>query len=505
MSVLTAGGCSAPPDVPPGYITVAITSSPNNLDPRIGTDEVSQKIHQLLYASLVHIDDHLRPVPALAASIQQPDPLTYLVRIRQGVRFHDGRLLTARDVAYTFQSFLDPHFVSGRKGAYRLLESVAEVDPLTVRFRLKEPFGSFLVNLEMGIVPAPAAGQDPTSLALAPIGAGPYRFVKAAADDRVVLEAAPGYVDGPPRNAGIVLKVVPDDTMRGLELRKGTVDLVVNDLAPDIVHQLAHDPRLQSVRAPGTDYAYIGLNLRDPILRDVRVRRALAMAIDRRAIVDHLRRGLAQTATGILPPASWAFEPEAVDLPHDPQEARQLLDQAGYPDPDGDGPRPRFALTLKVSSAEFYRLQAAVIQQDLRRVGVGVDIRSQEFATLYADVLGGRFQLYSMVWVGVTDPDMLRRVFHSGQVPPYGFNRVFFSDSRVDALIDAATRSGDVGERRRLYGSAQKLIAEAVPYISLWHRTNVVVARADLEGLALSPIADFRFLRHVRRVVPPDQ
>ncbi len=176
--------------------------------------------------------------------------------------------------------------------------------------------------------------------------------------------------------------------MRGLELRKGTVDIVLNDVAPDIVYQLEKDPHLQIVETPGVDYQYVGVNLRDPILEDVRVRQALAYAIDRHAIVDYLRRGLAGVSTGILPPLSWAYAPDSFVFPHDPAKARALLDEAGYPDPDGDGPRPRLTLTLKTTNTEFNRLQSAFVQQNLRDIGVELDVRTYEFATLYADVLG---------------------------------------------------------------------------------------------------------------------
>ena len=201
-----------------------------------------------------------------------------------------------------------------------------------------------------------------------------------------------------------MLKVVPDEIMRALELRKGTVDLVVNDLSPDVVHQLATDKAMAIAESPGTDYAYVGFNMRDPVLRDRRVRHAIGYAIDRQAIVDHLRRGLASPAVGILPPVSWAFEPNVFQFTHDVAKARALLDEAGYPDPDGDGPAPRLRLTLKVSTNEFIRLQAAVIQQDLKQVGIELDVRSYEFATLYADVLKGNFQLFTLQWVGRVGP-----------------------------------------------------------------------------------------------------
>jgi peptide/nickel transport system substrate-binding protein len=287
--------------------------------------------------------------------------------------------------------------------------------------------------------------------------------------------------------------------MRGLERRKGTVDLIVNDLAPDIVHQLRQDGSSAVIESPGTDYQYLGFNMRDPILRDRRVRHAIGYAIDRDAIIRYLRRGLATPAVGILPPVCWAFEPDVFTFTHDPARARQLLDEAGYRDPDGNGPQPRLTLSLKTSSAEFTRLQAAVIQEDLRDVGIALDLRSYEFATLYEDVQKGNFQMFTLQWVGVTDPDMLRRVFYSRQVPPAGLNRGHFSNPEVDRLIDAATVSLDDSERRRLYGEAQRLIAYESPYISLWYKVNVAVADPRLRHVDVNPAGNFMFLRGVCR------
>ncbi len=357
-----AAGCTKPVDIPPGFITVALVSSPNNLDPRVGTDEVSQRVHQLIFDPLFAIDHQLRVVPWLADGWEMPDSRTYLVRLRHGVPFHDGRELTSADVVYTFSTLIDPAFLSPRKGAYRMVEAVRARDRYTVEFRLKEPFGSFPVNLVMGIVPAGWNGKTP------PVGTGPYRFVSAAADERVVLAAFPGYYRGAPKNAGVLLRVIPDDVMRGLELRRGSVDLLVNDLAPDIVHQLASEGRLQVVKSEGTDYAYLGFNLRDPVLADRRVRQAIGFAIDRASIITYLRRGLAIPALGVLPPASWAFNPDVFSFRYDPARAGALLDEAGYPATGPGGVRIR--LSLKVSSSEFNRLQSAVIQQDLRQVGI---------------------------------------------------------------------------------------------------------------------------------------
>ncbi|AMY10313.1 Oligopeptide-binding protein AppA precursor [Luteitalea pratensis] len=475
-------------------VIVGIAVGPTNLDPRVGSDEASQRVHQLLYASLVRLDDQLQVVPELAERLEARDTTTFVAHMRAGVRFHDGSALDAEDVAYTFRSFLDKAFLSPRKGAYAQLASVDVEDARTVVFHLKEPFASFPVNLVMGIVPAGTPAGAP-----AHVGAGPYRFVRMQSDDRVELAPYAGYFEGAPSNAGVILRVIPDDTMRGLELRTGAIDLVINDLAPDIVRTLQREDRMQVVTAPGLDYAYIGMNLRDPLLKDVRVRRALGLAVNSAAIIEHLRRGLAVPATGIIPAMSWANADDLQPTPYDPEEAGRLLDAAGYPDPDGAGPAPRLRLTLKTSTAEFVRLQAAVIQQDLARIGVAVDVRTHEFATLYADVLKGRFQLFTLQWVGVSDPDMLRRVFHSSQMPPAGFNRGFFSDPEVDALIERATTTADLTLRRAQYIDVQHRLFAAAPYVSLWTKVNVAVAQPWVSGVHLTPQASFTTLRNVTK------
>jgi peptide/nickel transport system substrate-binding protein len=475
-------------------IVVAMTNSAVNLDPRVGADEASQKAHQLLFNALVKIDATLKVVPELAESLVRTDDLTYVAKLKHGVRFHDGAELTAKDVAYTFGSFLDPAF-HGRSGAYTNLKGVEVVDPYTVAFHLKTPSASFPINLVMGIVKDGSGAVNARS----PIGTGPYKLQFFKPDDRIVLTRFDGYFDGPAKNSGIVLKVVPDDTMRGLELRKGAVDLVVNDVAPDIVWQMQREGKLGIATGPGTDYAYVGLNLKDPMLQRIEVRKAIGYAIDRDAIVKYLRRGFASTAVGILPPMSWAFQRQVFDFRYDPAEAIRLLDAAGLTDPDGAGPRPRFTLTLKTSTSEMYRIQAAAIQQDLARVGIAVEVRSQEFATLLGDVVKGNFQMYTAQFVGVTDPDMLRRVFHSGQAPPNGLNRAHYRNVDVDRLIEEASAMSDDGQRRMLYQQAQTAIASDVPVVSLWYKTNVAVFQPDIHGVRLSPIADFTFLKDVFR------
>jgi peptide/nickel transport system substrate-binding protein len=244
-----ACGASAPPPSDAAFVKVIIRASPVSFDPRVSTDESSQRVHQLVYSHLMTLDDQLRVAPGLAARLDHPDPLTYIAHLRSGVKFHDGHELTSRDVVYTFGSFLDPDFVSARKDAYRMVESIKALDDYTVEFSLKEPFGSFPIYLVMPVVPD-GAGE---SLRTFPIGTGPYRFVRYVIDEQVDLTAYEGYWDGLPQNVGVVLRIIPDETMRGLELRNGTADLTINDVSPDIAYQLEKEG-LTIVQAQGVDY-----------------------------------------------------------------------------------------------------------------------------------------------------------------------------------------------------------------------------------------------------------
>jgi peptide/nickel transport system substrate-binding protein len=244
--------------------------------------------------------------------------------------------------------------------------------------------------------------------------------------------------------------------------------------------------------------------MRDPVVSDRRIRHAIGYATNRGAIVKYLRRDLANLATGLLPPQAWAYDADVFQFTYDPAKAKQLLDEAGYRDPDGDGPLPRLRLSLKISTNEEVRLQSTVIQQDLRRVGIDLDLRSYEFATVFADILKGNFQIMSLQWVGgaVIDPDILRRVFHSSQVPPSGFNRGYYRNADVDQLLDRAGAALDEPERKALYTAAQRIIAADAVYIPIWNRVNVAVAQKNLAGVHLSPSIDFSMLKDVRRVSP---
>ena len=496
LLALNACRSSSPPQ---RVLRIGMESAPLHLDPRFALDAASYRVIQLLYNGLVRLDAHGRAVPDLAVSWEMPTPTTYVFHLRRGVRFHDGTPLTAADVYYTFTSLLDPALKSPKRASFAHIRAVEVLSDDTVRFVLSQPFAPFLAdNMTLGIVPRPRSNAAPHSLDRHPIGTGPFAFVKWEANEAIHLRAHTGYFAGKPGLDGIVLRIIPDAMVRLFELQKGTLDMLQNALPPDLLASLHGDTRFRILQAPGTNFTYLGLNCRDPILRHVKVRRALAHAIDRNALIQHVLRGMARPAVGILPAGHWAYEPHVPRYDYDPQRAARLLDEAGFPDPDGAGPKPRFRLLYKTSQNEVGRRLAEVIQEFLRHVGIAVDIRSYEWGTFFADIRAGNFQVYALTWVGVTDPDIFYYVLHSRSVPPAGANRGHYSNARLDALLEQARSTTDTEQRRRLYSEAQKIVAAELPYIPLWHQTNVAVLRTTFAGYRLLPSGDFRALQSVR-------
>ncbi len=481
--------CSNKPD--PNTLVMLIESSPTNLDPRIGVDAQSERIDNLIFDDLLSRGDNLDVAPGLAERWEIPNPLTYIFRLHHGVKFHDGRPLTSRDVKWTFDSLLQGKVRSTKAAVYRFVDHIETPDDYTVTFHMKEPSATLLWNLSDGAIGVVPYGSG-TEVTTHPIGSGPFKFVAAETDKEVILERNDDYWGDKPKLARVRFAVVPDATTRALELRKGSADAAINALTPDTVLTLERDPTLAVERAPGTVLAYLGFNLRDPTLNDVRVRQAIAYALDRRPMIEYLWRGAAQPARSILPPQSWAYNGNVPPYDHDPDKARALLNTAGYPAVNG----VRFHITMKTSTDENTRLMVAVMQQQLREVGIVLDIRSFEFATFFADVTHGAFQLYGLRWIGGNeDPDIFEYAFHSAKFPPNGANRGYYSNQKVDALIDQARREVAPSSRKLIYAEVQRILAEEVPSINLWYLDNVLVHNKRVRNLKLNPAGNYDFLR----------
>ena len=475
----------------PTALTFLIESSPTNLDPRFATDSQSQRIDGLLFSSLLERDDRMNLHGDLAESWDIGDPLTYVFHLRRGVRFHDGRALTSADVKATFDFILNPANKSPKRGAFRLVASIEAPDDVTVIFHLSEPYASFPINLirpAVGIVPA-NYGAD---FAHHPVGSGPFRFVQQSQDEEVVVERNPGFFRGAPQLARVRFRVVPDAVVRALELRKGSADIEMSSLSPDSIPVLARQPDLEVTDRSGTNFNYLGLNLEDALLSRRELRQALGFATDLESLIRYLLHGQAKIATGALPPDHWAAEPNVARYGYDPARAEQLLDAAGFPRKQGG---VRVHLTLKCSTEEQARLIGAALQEQWRRVGIELELRPLELATLFSDVAKGNFQMTYQRWFGAnTDPDFFEFAFSSRRFPPDGANRGHYRNPRVDALTDQIRVEMNQEKRKGLCSEVQKILAEDLPYLPFWFNDVVSVHRRSLGKLSLSSTGDYNFL-----------
>jgi peptide/nickel transport system substrate-binding protein len=481
--LLLLAGCAQKLPVDEGILVIALPGAPVSLDPRLATDAYGEQLLQMTHASLVRPDAAGNPTPDLAERWESQGPLEHVFRLRPGLRFHDGRPLTSADVRYTFEWIRDPANRSPHRALYRHVAGIGTPDARTVVFRLSEPFAPFFSSVARGIVPAGSAAGGYTP----PVGAGPYRIADVSQDGYAALSAFEGHYAGAPPIRDVTVKFVPDSNVRFLELKAGSVNFALNGVDPDLLPEAEKTGRLVVEEAPGGNVTYLGFNLRDRALSDRRVRRAIAMAIDREAIVRTLWKGRADLVESILPPGSWAADDGIAPVRFDPAGARSLLDEAGYRDPDGDGPLPRLRLTYKTSQNEQRRRVAAAFQEQLRQAGIAVTVHSLEWGTFFSDIRKGSFQLYGLTWVGIADPDIYQHAFHSGSVPPDGANRGGYSNPEVDRLTAAARRETSRDRRKEMYLRVQRILARDLPVFPLWANRNILVRDRRISGFIMTP------------------
>ncbi len=490
LSLLPGVLACGPPDRKADLI-VAVEQEPASLDPRVGSDVAADRAFRLLYRGLFAVGPDFSPQADLAKTWSYETPRRLRIVLKAGVRFSDGRPLRARDAVFTIRSILRDQPPSFRKGDLDCIESVEAQDDLTLVLSLKEPRAALLSALNLGILPEGTEVEG-----FVPVGCGPYRLRSWDHGQWLLFEANP-YASPAPSSPTLAFKVIPDPVVRSLEMRRGSVDLVVNDLPPDALARFeALGYRLW--RTPGANFAYVGFNCARPPLDRAEVRRALSFSLDRPSIIRHILRGYAREAAGLLPPEHWASASLAPPV-RDPAAAEALLEEAGFPrGPDG----VRFRMTYKTSDNKISRQIASVIAENLREVGVLCETQWLEWGTFYGDVKHGDFDAFGLTWVGVTDPDGLRLRYATWAVPPAGFNRGRYSNPELDGLLAAGSKEMDPLLRRPLYVRAQEILAHEVPAAPLWHPDTVCVAQRGVEGVALPSDGNFSFLARVRRRPP---
>jgi len=493
--------------VPDDEVVVLLEQPPVSIDPRFCIQASDFKVSRMVYAPLVSTDTQtLEAKMELAESVVSVGN-DWEITLRDA-RFSDGKPVTTDDVAYTFEALLDP---SAGGAAARIRRSLINAgferfeihDAKHMTAHLSHAHAPFITDLNVGLMERPPAGTPKDAT---PRGAGAYLF-EARHGETWILQRNPYYYGGAPAIMHLVFKTIRDDNSRLLALVGGSADLTQNTISPLLIDAVAEQPRLVVDTEPSSVYSYLLLNNDDPILKDVRVRRAIAYAIDRATLIHSKLHDRAILATGMLPTFHWAYEKDVDHYGFDPGKAKRLLDEAGYPDPDGDGPLPRFTIIYKTSSNKLRMAVATVIADMLRQVGIGVDLRVYEFATLFADLKKGNFQMSLMQIPEISEPDLYINFFASTRVPTRdnldaGGNRERYRNPEIDRLITEGRRTLDRDGRKRVYAEVQKILARDVPVVSLWHENNIVARRKRVGGFVLLPTAQLSGLDKTFKTSP---
>ena len=497
-------------------MVIGFLGDATSLNPIVATDGQSYIAEWPMFDSLVELDQSLNVRPLLAESWEvSRDGLTYTFKLKKGVRWHDGKPFTARDVAFTFYSVLDPKVTTPHRAYFDALVGFPELtnkdnpkrpeelaqkpievlDDHTVRFHLRYPYGAFLavlVNPRAGIVPEHLLkGTDLNTAEFnrKPVGTGPFRFVEWRRGDRLVMEANPQYHGGRPALDRLIYRVIPDAVVLLQELRAGGVDFIENPPLTEVA-RLKQTPGLQVLVADNTSYTYLGYRQDLAPFDDLRVRRAFYHAIDTGTLVRQVLQGYAVVATGQFPPSSWAFDASVKAYPYDPARAKALLAEAGWkPGADGilvkDGKRLSFSLRHDQAN-QSVKDTAVVLQEYLKNVGAEARLEALDWPTFVKKLFASDFEAIVVAWTNFHDPDPFAyTIWHSSQWK--GRNFAHYKNAKVDEAIEAARRAGTQAERKRNYAEFSKLLMADAPYVFLYFPQQVYVTRQAYEGFVPIP------------------
>ena len=490
---------------------IALSDNLKTIDP-IGSpsvDAASERVRTLMFNSLVKKDEKFDYVPELASNIQRSeDGLSFTFALRDGVTFHDGRPFTSADAKYTLDTVLASTFAKAASffegsGANRkaYIKSVEAPDTHTLVIHLNNPWTGLLPNLvPISIIPKDSYESEKTH----PLGTGPFKFKSYDQSQQVVeMEVNPNYWDSTSQIPAVRVRVISDSNAMQAELRSGRVDIapLPTSLSPDAIKALASDPNLNVAQFPGSNLNLLTFNTSSPPLDNVKVRQAIAYAIDRESMIRDLVLGQGQIAHSILPEASWAYTPGQT-YHYDPAMAKKLLDEAGFRDPDGDGPQMRWAtpLMFRISgSSAAARQYAGVIQNYLKSVGVPVSIETSELNVLLDSLRRGQFQMTYGQWVGGNqDPIFYRDLFASSEIPTEtraARNRSRYSNPELDKILAEAANTYDHATAAPLYAKAQEIISRDVPVFPLWYQANMVIAKKSVGNIHVNASGDWGFVK----------
>lgn len=484
---------------------VGIETYPEQLDPRLGRDIMSSKIKKLIFPGLLMRDDSQRLKPHLATKIDVEAGLRYDFTLRADILFHNGHKMTSADVKATFDSILDPALNSPYARSFALIDRIDAPTSTRVVITLKKPSPSFATDLVVGILPAEQAlayrrGETIPQDEL--IGAGPFKLIRGGlGESQITLKRFDADFEGFSGSKRLEFHVLQDATLRALELLKGRIDLVQNALPAAIVPLFQSKNDFKFVSKAGANFNYLAFNFRKPLFQHLKVRQAFAHAINVDGILKYKLPNLASRADSLLNPDHWAYRRNLGRYDYDPARAKIILDEAGYSDPDGDGPKTRFNLIYKTSTDKQRLEFAQIIASNLREVGIGVEIRSYEFGTFMRDLKQGDFDIATLTWVGISDPDIYYLIAHSTQIPPAaldGLNRGAYADARMDDLLEQSRVELEAQKRLTIFKEIQKKFFDDLVYVPLWYEHNFAVMKKDVIGYRPRVDSGFQNLKNVK-------
>ncbi len=482
LLVFWLAGCTRPET---DVLRFGLSSSPVTLDPRFATDATSSRINRLIYRRLVEFDGSFAPIPSLA-DWQRITARHYRLTLKkQGRDFHHGVRLNAVDVKATYDYILDKKNASPHRATLALIDRIETPDNDTVDFFLNRADPLFPGYLVIGILPAKLMQLD-HKFNRQPIGSGPFEFKQWPEDSRVMLTRLSDKQD-------IEFIRIPNPTVRVLKLMRNELDMMQNDLPPELVTYLAKRDDINIIRAKGSNFTYLGFNMRDPLVGNHAIREAIAYALDRQSIIKYVMGGAARRASAMLIPDHWAGNRDLALFEYNAEKAKALLAEAGY------GKSNPAEIVYKTSSDPFRIRLATVIQSQLAEVGIKVEIRSYDWGTFYGDIKSGQFQMYSLSWIGIKTPDIFQYVFHSEFAPPNGANRGRYSNPVADKLIKVAQQAENRDAMAASYKVLQSHLLETLPYVPLWYEDHVFVSRRNIEGYTVAIDGNYDGLINVRR------
>lgn len=460
-----------------------LAQAPVTLDPRFATDATSTRINRLLYWTLTDFDGNFRPIPALA-TWEQLDATHYRFHLGQhGRQFHNGQRLTATDVKATYDFVLTS--ASPHKGSLAMLKEITVQDPDTVDFILNKPDILFPGRLTIGILPTDLIKTN-HPFNKHPVGSGPFEFVAWPHSASLALKRLKD-------NQGLEFLEIKNPVVRVLKLVRHEIDILQNDLSPELIEWLESRPEVNVVQGAGTNFTYLGFNLQDSLLKHQKIRQAIAHAVDREAIIHYVMGDTARPASSLLPPSHWAGAQALPAYAYDPEKSRALLAELGF------NAKHPLSLTYKTSNNSFRVRIASVIQQQLAAANIKVDIQSYDWGTFYGDIKEGRFQMFSLSWVGVKMPDIFRYAFHSQMLPPNGANRGRLVNFAVDKLIEQAETAPTLAEQTQFYQELQATLFAELPYVPLWYEDHIAATSQRVRGYSLATDGNYDRLNQVIR------